>query len=193
MAKLVFTEFITLDGVIEAPGGGEAFEQGGWAFKFNRGDDGDKFKFDELMASEAQLLGRVTYVGFARAWPSMPDTGEFGEKMNGMPKYVVSRTLGPADATWTNSTVIGDDVAGQVARLKEQLTGDILVAGSAQLVRTLAAHDLVDEYRLMLFPIVLGRGKRLFGDGIQPASLRLVDSRRVGPDGVMLLTYAPAR
>jgi dihydrofolate reductase len=193
MAKLVFTEFITLDGVIEAPGGGEAFEQGGWAFKFNRGDDGDKFKFDELMASEAQLLGRVTYVGFARAWPSMPDTGEFGEKMNGMPKYVVSRTLGPADATWTNSTVIGDDVAGQVARLKEQLTGDILVAGSAQLVRTLAAHDLVDEYRLMLFPIVLGRGKRLFGDGIQPASLRLVDCRRVGPDGVMLLTYAPAR
>jgi dihydrofolate reductase len=193
MAKLVVTEFITLDGVIEAPGGGEAFEQGGWAFKFNRGDDGDKFKFDELMASEAQLLGRVTYVGFARAWPSMPDTGEFGEKMNGMPKYVVSRTLGPADATWTNSTVIGDDVAGQVARLKEQLTGDILVAGSAQLVRTLAAHDLVDEYRLMLFPIVLGRGKRLFGDGIQPASLRLVDSRRVGPDGVMLLTYAPAR
>jgi dihydrofolate reductase len=193
MAKLVVTEFITLDGVIEAPGGGEAFEQGGWAFKFNRGDDGDKFKFDELMASEAQLLGRVTYVGFARAWPSMPDTGEFGEKMNGMPKYVVSRTLGPADATWTNSTVIGDDVAGQVARLKEQLTGDILVAGSAQLVRTLAAHDLVDEYRLMLFPIVLGRGKRLFGDGIQPASLRLVDCRRVGPDGVMLLTYAPAR
>jgi dihydrofolate reductase len=193
MAKLVVTEFITLDGVIEAPGGGEAFEQGGWAFKFNRGDDGDKFKFDELMASEAQLLGRVTYVGFARAWPSMPDTGEFGEKMNGMPKYVVSRTLGPSDATWTNSTVIGDDVAGQVARLKEQLTGDILVAGSAQLVRTLAAHDLVDEYRLMLFPIVLGRGKRLFGDGIQPASLRLVDSRRVGPDGVMLLTYAPAR
>jgi dihydrofolate reductase len=192
MGKLVVTEFITLDGVIEAPGGGEAFEQGGWAFKFNRGDDGDKFKVDELMAADAQLLGRVTYAGFAQAWPTM-NTDEFGQKMNGMPKYVVSTTLRDADATWTNSTVIRDDVPGQVARLKSNVAGDILVAGSAQLARSLAEHGLVDEYRLMVFPIVLGSGKRLFGDGSPSLTLRLVDTKPVGPDGVVILTYAPAR
>jgi dihydrofolate reductase len=194
MGKLVVTEFITLDGVIEAPGGGEAFEHGGWSFKFNQGDEGGKFKLDELMASDVQLLGRVTYEGFARAWPTMTDTGEFGEKMNGMPKYVVTRTLTAADATWNNSTVIGgNDVAGDVKRLKEQVAGDILVAGSAQLVQALADHDLIDEYRLMLFPIVLGSGKRLFPDGFALTTLRLVDSSPIGPDGVLILTYAPAR
>ena len=192
MGKLVVTEFITLDGVIEAPGGGEAFEKGGWAFKFNRGDDGNKFKVDELMAADAQLLGRVTYAGFAQAWPTM-NTDEFGQKMNSMPKYVVSTTLRDADATWTNSTVIRDDVPGQVARLKSTVAGDILVAGSAQLVRTLAEHALVDEYRLMLFPVVLGSGKRLFGDRSPFLTLRLVDSKPVGPDGVVILTYAPVR
>jgi len=164
MGKLVVTEFITLDGVIEAPGGGEAFEKGGWAFKFNRGDDGNKFKVDELMAADAQLLGRVTYAGFAKAWPTM-NADEFGQKMNSMPKYVVSTTLRDADATLTNSTVIRNDVPGQVARLKREVAGDILVAGSAQLARSLTEHGLVDEYRLMVFPIVLGSGKRLFGDG----------------------------
>jgi dihydrofolate reductase len=193
MGKLVVTEFMTLDGVIEAPGGGEGFAHDGWSFKFNRGDEGDKFKVDELMASDAQLLGRVTYQGFAKAWPSMAGTGEFGEKMNSMPKYVVSTTLTAADADWTNSTVIADDVAGQVSRLKEQVAGDILVAGSARLVRTLAEHDLVDEYRLMVFPIVLGTGKRLFGDGTPTTTLRLVDTTPVGPDGVLILTYVPAR
>lgn len=193
MGKLVVTEFITLDGVIEAPGGGEEFEHAGWSFKFNRGDEGDKFKFDELVASDAQLLGRVTYDGFAKAWPSMPGSGEFGEKMNSMPKYVVSTTLTDDDADWKNSTVIRDDVAGQVSRVKEQVTGDVLVAGSAQLVRTLAEHDLVDEYRLMVFPIVLGSGKRLFGDGTPRTVLRLLDSKPVGPDGVFILTYEPAR
>ena len=192
MGKLVVTEFITLDGVIEAPGGGEAFQQGGWVFKFNRGDDGDKFKVDELMAADAQLLGRVTYAGFAQAWPTM-NTDEFGRKMNNMPKYVVSTTLRDADATWTNSTVIRDDVPGQVARLKSQVAGDIIVAGSAQLARTLAEHGLVDEYRLMVFPIVLGSGKRLFGDRSPSLTLRLVDSKPVGPDGVVILTYAPVR
>jgi dihydrofolate reductase len=192
MGKLVVTEFITLDGVIEAPGGGEAFEHGGWAFKFNRGDDGDKFKVDELMAADAQLLGRVTYAGFAQAWPTM-NTDEFGQKMNNMPKYVVSTTLRDADATWTNSTVIRDDVPGQVARLKSKVAGDIVVAGSAQLARTLAEHGLVDEYRLMVFPIVLGSGKRLFGDRSPSLTLRLVDSKPVGPDGVVILTYAPVR
>jgi dihydrofolate reductase len=192
MGKLVVTEFITLDGVIEAPGGGDAFEHGGWAFKFRRGDDGDKFKIDELTAADAQLLGRVTYQGFAAAWPSM-NTDPFGEKMNAMPKYVVSSTLSPKDATWNNSTVISTDVAGQVARLKAQVAGDIIVAGSARLVRSLAEHQLVDEYRLMVFPIVLGSGKRLFGDGTTQTLLRLVDAKPVGPDGVVILTYQPAR
>ena len=184
MGKLVVTEFITLDGVIEEPG---------WSFEFNRGDEGEKFKSEELKAAEVQLLGRVTYQGLAKAWPTMPDSGWFGEKMNGMPKFVVSTTLTDKDADWHNSRVIRDNVAGQVVRLKEQVAGDILVAGSAQLVRTLAAHDLVDEYRLMVFPIVLGAGKRLFGDGMPRTVLRLVDSKPVGPDGVFILTYQPAR
>jgi dihydrofolate reductase len=183
MGKLVVTEFMTLDGVIEDPR---------WSFEFNRGEDGDKFKADELRAADAQLLGRVTYQGFAAAWPSMGHDW-FGEKMNGMPKYVVSTTLTAGDADWTNSTVIGDDLAGEVSRLKTQIAGDILVAGSAQLVRTLAEDNLVDEYRLMVFPIVLGTGKRLFGDGAPRTVLRLVDSTPVGPDGVFILTYAPAR
>jgi dihydrofolate reductase len=191
MGKVVVTEFISLDGIIEAPGGGEDYEHAGWSFTFNRGEEGDKFKFDELMASDAQLLGRVTYEGFAKAWPSMTEMGEFADKMNAMPKYVVSSTLAPADADWTNSTVISGDLPGEVMRLKEQQTGDILVAGSAQLVRSLAAHDLVDEYRLMVFPILLGTGKRLFGEEVPRTALRLVDSTPVGPDGVFILTYRP--
>jgi dihydrofolate reductase len=193
MGRVVVTEFVSLDGVIEAPGGGEEFEHGGWSFEFNRGDDGDKFKLDELMAADAQLLGRVTYEGFAKAWPSMTDEAGFAERMNSMPKYVVSRTLGDDDADWNNSTVIRDDVAGQVLKLKQEIDGDILVAGSPQLVQTLTEHDLVDEYRLMVFPIVLGTGKRLFGDGIAKTRLRLVDSTSLGPDGVLVLTYEPVR
>jgi dihydrofolate reductase len=194
MGKIVVTEFVTLDGVIQAPGGGEDFKHAAWSFKFKRGDEGDKFKFDELKAADAQLLGRVTYQGFAAAWPSMTDAGEFAELMNGMPKYVVSNTLTPDQATWNNSTVIGGpNVPARIARLKEQIARDILVAGSANLVRTLAEHDLVDEYRLMLFPIVLGTGKRLFGDGIASTTLRLVDTKPVGPDGVLILTYVPIR
>jgi dihydrofolate reductase len=192
MGKLVVTEFITLDGVIEEPGGGE-FQHAGWSFKFNRGDEGDQYKSAELMAADAQLLGRVTYEGFAKAWPSMTDAGEFGERMNSMPKYVVSSTLTDDDADWTNTTVIRDNVAGQVSRIKEQAARDILVAGSAKLVGTLAEHDLVDEYRLMVFPIVLGTGKRLFPEGTPHTILRLIDSTRIGPDGVIILTYQPAR
>jgi dihydrofolate reductase len=184
MGKLVVTEFISLDGVIEEPG---------WSFEFNRGDEGDKFKADELTAADAQLLGRVTYQGFAKAWPTITDQGWFGDKMNSMPKYVVSTTLTDDDADWTNSTVIRDDVPGGIRRLKEQVAGDLLVAGSAQLVRTLAEYDLVDEYRLMTFPIVLGTGKRLFGDGTARTKLRLVSCTPVGPDGVLILTYHPAR
>jgi dihydrofolate reductase len=183
MGKLVVTQFITLDGVIEEPR---------WSFEFNRGEDGDKFKADELRSADAQLLGRITYQGFAQAWPSMGHDW-FGEKMNDMPKYVVSSTLTDEDADWTNSTVIRDDVPGQISQVKEQVAGDLLVAGSAQLVRTLAEHDLVDEYRLMVFPIVLGTDKRLFGDGTPRTTLRLADATPVGPDGVFILTYAPAR
>jgi dihydrofolate reductase len=186
MGKLIVTEFISVDGVIDSPG------EGGWVFRFNRGEDGDKFKYDELMAADVQLLGRITYQGFAQAWPSM-GTDDFGKKMNSMPKYVVSTTLTPAEATWENSTVISTDVGAEVARIKERTAGDILVAGSGQLARSLAAEDLVYEYRLMVFPIVLGTGKRLFGEENPRAELRLVDSRPVGPDGVVILTYAPAR
>jgi dihydrofolate reductase len=193
MGKLVVTEFITLDGVIEAPGGGEEFEQGGWSFEFDRGEEGDRFKLDELMASEAQLLGRITYQGFAKAWPSMSGTNPFGEKMNAMPKYVASTTLTDEEAGWNNSTVLRGDVPGQVAEIKDRLSGDLLVAGSAELVRTLAQHDLVDEYRLMVFPIVLGSGKRLFADAGARSVLRLTDTTPVGPEGVLVLTYEPVR
>lgn len=192
MGKLVVTEFITLDGVVEAPGGGEDFPHAGWSFQFNRGDEGDAFKFDELRAADAQLLGRVTYDGFARAWPSMVDN-PFGDRMNSMPKYVVSTTLGQDDASWEHSTVIAGDVAGEVARLKKRYSGDVLVAGSVTLVRSLAEHDLVDEYRLMLFPLVLGTGKRLFTEGTPRTRLRLTGTTPVGPDGVTILTYQPAR
>lgn len=189
MARVVVSQFISVDGVIEDPGGAEDFERGGWAFKFDRGAEGDRFKLDELMSSGALLLGRVTYEGFAEAWPSRE--GEFADKFNGMTKYVVSTTL--EDPAWSNSTVIAGDVAEEVAKLKQQPGADILVNGSAQLVHTLVEHDLADEYRLMVFPIVLGAGKRLFGATSDVASLKLADSRPVGEDGVLILTYEPVR
>jgi dihydrofolate reductase len=189
MRRIVVTEFMTLDGVMEDPGGAEGFERGGWAFQFDRGPEGDKFKLDEVMEADASLLGRVTYQGFAQAWPSR--TGEFADKMNGMLKYVVSTTLNKEDLTWQNSTVIKGDVAGEVSKLKQGPGGDILVAGSAQLVQTLLEHDLVDELRLMVYPIVLGTGKRLFAGGGKKLALRLVEAKPVG-DGVLILVYRPA-
>jgi dihydrofolate reductase len=186
MGRVVVSQFITVDGVAEDPGGSEDFERGGWAFKFDRGPEGDKFKLDEAMGSDALLLGRRTYEGFASAWPSR--TGEFADKYNGMPKYVVSTTL--EDPSWSNSTVIAGDVPQSVARLKDEIDGDILVNGSIQLVQTLLENDLVDELRLMVFPTVLGAGKRMFGDTPAPASLRLVDSSPAGE--TMILIYAPA-
>src|SRR3981081_3318644 len=177
MGKLVVTEFVTVDGWIESPGGADG-GRGGWAFKFDQGDEGAKFKFDELMASDAQLLGRVTYEGFAKAWPTMEGTGEFGEKMNEMPKFVVSKTL--ENPEWNNTTGLKGDLAQEVGKLKEQFAGDILVAGSAQLVQSLLAHDLVDELHLMVFPIVLGAGKRLFADGTDSTSLNLVETKQTG-------------
>jgi dihydrofolate reductase len=186
MGRIVVTEFISLDGVIEAPGGGEDFEHGGWTFEIDRGPEGDRFKLDELVEAEAQLLGRRTYEGFAAAWPQMEDEAGFAEKMNGMPKYVVSSTLESAD--WNNSTVLGGELAEEIARIKDEVDGVILVAGSAELVQGLLANDLVDELRLMVFPVVLGSGKRLFGANPDKLSLKLTDSKTVG-DGIAVLTY----
>jgi dihydrofolate reductase len=186
MGRIVVTEFISLDGVIEDPGGAEGFEHGGWTFEFEQGDEGGMFKFQELEASDAQLLGRVTYEGFAKAWPTMEGTGAFGEKMNSMPKYVVSSTL--TNPEWNNTTVLGGDLATEVEALKARHDGDILVAGSARLVQGLLERELVDELRLMLFPVVLGSGKRLFADAAAKRRLRLVESRTVG-DGVAILVF----
>jgi dihydrofolate reductase len=188
MGKLVVTEFLSVDGVFEDPGGAEGYEHGGWTFEYDRGQDGDKFKLDELMEAEVQLLGRVTYEGFAEAWPARE--GEFADKLNNDPKYVVSTTL--TDPQWQNTTVISADVAGELTKLKERTDGAILVAGSGTLVRSLLAADLVDELRLMVFPTVLGRGRRLFPDGIDRLKLRLAESRQVGTDGVQIQIYQRA-
>ena len=188
MGKIVVSQFMTLDGVVEDPGGSENFERGGWAFAFSRGDEGDRFKLDEVMAADALLLGRTTYEGFAAAWPSRE--GEFADKFNGMTKYVVSTTL--SDPEWSNSAVISGDVAAEVAKLKEQPGGDILVNGSVRLVQALTEAGLVDEYRLMVFPVILGSGKRLFGSTSDQLALGLGECRAVGPDGVVILTYRPA-
>jgi dihydrofolate reductase len=188
MGRLVVTEFVSVDGVFEDPGGAEDFEYGGWTFEYDRGEDGNTFKVQELMEAEVQLLGRVTYEGFAEAWPSRE--GEFADKLNNDPKYVVSTTL--ENPEWQNTTVISDNVVEQIANLKEQTNGAILVAGSGTLVRTLLEADLVDELRLMVFPTVLGRGKRLFPDGIDRLKLQLTESKRVGPDGVQIQVYQRA-
>jgi dihydrofolate reductase len=188
MGKIVVTEFVSLDGVMEDPGGAEGFKYGGWTFEIPRGDEGDQFKLDETRESSALLLGRRTYEGFAAAWPSRE--GEFADKFNSMPKYVVSSTMG--EPTWTNTTVLKGDVADEVAKLRERQDGDIAVHGSASLVQSLLEHDLVDELRLMVFPVVLGTGKRLFGETTDKKRLRLMDSRLVG-DGVNIVIYAPAR
>jgi dihydrofolate reductase len=187
MGRIVVTEFVSVDGVIEDPGGAEDFKHSGWSFEFERGDEGNKFKLDETLATEALLLGRVTYEGFADAWPSRE--GEFADKFNNMPKYVVSSTL--RDPEWTNSTVVDGDLATVVSDVKGKHDGDIVVHGSAQLVQALLDQDLVDELRLMTFPVVLGTGKRLFGETSDKKPLRLADSRTVG-DGVAILIYERA-
>src|SRR2546430_8628687 len=178
MAKIIVTEFVSLDGVMEDPGGAENFKYGGWTFEIDRGE-GDKFKLDETMDTAALLLGRKTYEGFAEAWPSRE--GEFADKFNTMPKYVVSSTL--TDPEWTNTTVLSGDVPQEVAKLKEQHDGDVVVHGSRQLAQTLLENDLVDELRLMVFPVVLGKGKRLFGETSDQKTLKLrSEERRVGKE-----------
>jgi dihydrofolate reductase len=188
MGKLVVTEFVSIDGVFEDPGGATDYEHGGWTFAYNRGEDGDRFKLDELMDADVQLFGRRTYDGFAQAWPLRD--GAFADKINNGPKYVISNTL--TDPGWQNSTVISGDPIEGVSRLKRDTEGSILVAGSGTLVRALLAADLVDELRLMVFPTILGRGQRLFPEGIDRLKLKLVESRTVGPDGVQVQVYQRA-
>jgi dihydrofolate reductase len=188
MGRIVVTEFASLDGVVEAPGGGEGFVHDGWSFEFDRGDGGNRFKLDETMASEALLLGRRTYEGFAAAWPSRE--GEFADKFNSMPKYVVSSTLESPE--WSNTTVLRGDLAEEVSKLREAHEGDVVVHGSPQLVQGLLDADLVDELRLMVFPVVLGTGKRLFGATSDKKAMRLARSEIVG-DGVAILVYEPRR
>ena len=184
MGRIVVTEFISLDGVIEAPGGGEDFKHGGWTFDIDRGDEGNQYKLDETMSSAALLLGRRTYEGFAAAWPERD--GDFADKFNTMPKYVVSSTL--RDAAWANTTVLDGDLADEVTRLTKEQDGDIVVHGSAQLVQALVEQDLVDEFHLMVFPVVLGAGKRLFGETTDKKRLTLSSSTVVG-DGVAIQVY----
>jgi dihydrofolate reductase len=188
MGKLMVTEFVSVDGVFEDPGGAEDFERGGWAFEFNRGEEGEKFKLDETLETEALLLGRKTYEAFAESWPSR--TGEFADKFNSMPKYVVSTTL--KNPEWQNTTVIsGDDPASEIRKLKDDADGLISVHGSGKLVKLLLDQGLVDEFHLMTFPVIVGRGKRLFLDHTVQNPLELVDMRPVGDDGVVVQIYRP--
>jgi dihydrofolate reductase len=185
MARLIVTEFLSLDGVVEDPGGSENFKYGGWTFEIDRGE-GDKFKLDETMETDALLLGRKTYEGFAAAWPSRE--GEFADKFNQMPKYLVSSTL--RDPEWNNTTVLEGDPVEAVKKLKAEQDGTIVVHGSIQLAQTLLEHDLVDQLNLMVFPVILGAGMRLFGDTSDKKRLELKESRTVG-DGVLILIYRP--
>jgi dihydrofolate reductase len=186
MSRIVVSQFVSLDGVIEDPVGIEELGRGAWSDSASSGPEGGKYKVDEIMDAAAMLLGRRTYEGYVAAWPSRG--GEYADKINSLPKYVVSSTL--ADPEWTNTTVLEGDVASAVGALKAQPGGDILVHGSAELTYALMEHDLVDEWRLMVFPVVVGAGKRCFGDPGKAVGLRLADSRAVG-DGVAILTYEP--
>jgi dihydrofolate reductase len=188
--KVVVTEFMGIDGVIQDPGGSGEYDRGGWSFEYNRGEEGDKFKLDELMAADVQLFGRITYEGFAEAWPTRKDDAGFADRINSMPKYVVSTTI--KDPEWENTTVISENVPEEVAKLKDQYEGDILIAGSAKLIQTLVENDLVDEWRLMVFPTIIGDGKRLFDGGLPRRKLKLTEDRPLGPDGIRLLTYERA-
>jgi dihydrofolate reductase len=189
MARIVVTEFSSLDGVMEAPGG-EDFKYPGWSFEFDRGEDGDKFKLDETLEADALLIGRRTYQSFAGAWPNRE--GPFADKFNSMPKYVVSTTL--KDPEWNNTTVLdGGDATAQVTSLKQELEGTIQVPGSNRLVQELIESDLVDQVNLMVFPVILGTGKRVFGETSDKKPMRLTESRTVGEDGVVVMIYERAR
>ena len=186
MGKIVVTEFSSLDGVMEAPGG-EDFKYEGWSFKFDRGEDGDKFKLDETMEADALLLGRRTYESFAGAWPERE--GEFADKFNEMPKYLVSSTI--TDPDWNNTTRLEGDVVEAVRKLRDEFDGTIQVPGSRTLVQDLIENDLVDQINLMIFPVVLGTGKKVFGDYTDMKTMKLVESKTVG-EGIVVLVYERA-
>ncbi len=188
MRRIVVSEFVSLDGVMEGPGPDDPYVHVGWTFSF-QDPVGMKYELDEVIAHDALLLGRVTYEGFAKAWPGRTNEIGFADKMNSMPKHVVSSTLESAE--WNNSTIISGKIPAEITRLKQERGGDILVAGSGRLVQTLLAEGLVDELRLMVFPISLGSGKRLFGTNSDPLSLELTSSRQLQP-GTLILTYRPA-
>ena len=188
MGLLVVTQFVSLDGVMEAPGG-EDFKYPGWTFAFDRGDDGNDFKLQETLETEVLLLGRKTYESFAGAWPDRE--GPFADKFNTMPKYVVSSTLGEPE--WTNTTVLRGDAVEEAANLKTATDGIVQVPGSLRLAQTLLEADLVDRLHLMLFPVLLGTGRRLFGEMNEKTDWRLTRSKPVGADGVIVLTYERAR
>ncbi|GAA2103333.1 dihydrofolate reductase family protein [Actinomadura alba] len=187
MGRIVVTEFISLDGVVQAPGG-EDFKYSNWSFEFDRGKEGEQFKVDEALGAEALLLGRRTYEGFAAAWPQYE--GELADKYNGMPKYVVSRML--TDPEWNNTRVLSGALVEEVTRLKDEVDGDISVAGSIQLVQGLLEHDLVDELHLMTFPVLLGTGRRLFGETSDKSAWKLTESITVG-EGVLIMILQRAR
>ena len=188
MGKIVISENVSLDGVIEDPAGVEGFRLGGWFFETDRGEDGEKFTLDKTLATEALLLGRRSYEFFAARWPSR--SGEWADRLNNLPKFVVSSTL--EDPNWNNSTVLKGEAVNEVSKLKPELDGEIVVPASFQLVRTLIEHDLVDELRLKIFPVVLGAGDRLFGETSEKRPMRLLDTRTVG-DGIAYLTYELVR
>jgi dihydrofolate reductase len=188
MSRIVVSQFVSLDGVIEDPVGTETLGRGAWSDRASAGEEGGKFKVDEVMDTEAMLLGRTTYDGFVAAWPSRG--GEVADKMNSMPKYVVSSTL--EDPEWTNTTVLSGDIPTEVGKVKERHDGDIVIYGSAQLTDALLEHDLVDEWRLMVSPVVVGKGKRCFGDPGKAVDVKLTECRAVG-DGVVILMYEPVR
>jgi dihydrofolate reductase len=187
MGRIVVTEFVSLDGVMEAPGG-EDFKYPGWSFEFDRGEDGEQFKLDETLESDALLIGRVTYESFADAWPKRE--GPFADKFNTMPKYLVSSKID--DPEWNNTTVIKGDVVDEVTKLKQDVDGIIQIPGSRRLVHELIEADLVDEVHMMIFPVILGTGDRMYGESSDKKPMRLKESRTVG-DGVVILVYERAR
>ena len=188
MGRIVVTEFVSLDGVMEDPGGSESFRHGGWSFEIARGDEGDKFKLDETFASDALLLGRRTYDIFSSYWPHATDKPG-AKPLNDATKYVASRSH--RELEWGPSVLIEGDAAEGIAALKRSDGPELQVHGSGNLIQTLLRHNLVDQYRLWVFPLVIGSGKRLFSDGTVPSGLRLVDSK-VSTTGVVIGTYEPA-
>jgi dihydrofolate reductase len=188
MSRIVVSQFVSVDGVIEDPVGMETLGRGDWSGSASSGEEGGKFKVDEIVDAEALLLGRKTYDSYAAAWPSRG--GELADRFNSIPKYVVSSTL--RDPAWENTTLLDGDPATEVGKLRDQPGGDILIQGSGQLTDTLLEHDLVDEWRLMIFPVVVGKGKRCFGDPGRAMNMRLTECRAVG-EGVAILVYEPAR